>query len=74
MSDLTIPDGMDDWPFDATASTIAARNGAAPIREEIDRIVGIPNPAWKESESGPGAFTKLELTMLLLALGGPVDE
>lgn len=68
---MKIPDGADDWPFEARAAAYAEKNTATDIRKEIDSIVGITDPSWSEEGDRSGWFTKYELVLLLLALGGP---
>jgi hypothetical protein len=68
---VSIPDKAAEWPFEAKAATVAEVNNAADIRAEIDAIAGISDPAWQASDSQAGSFTKYELTLLMLALGGP---
>ena len=68
---VDVPPKADDWPFEAKRSAVSEANTAAEIREEIDDILGDSDPRWFEVGGDPGQFTKGELAMLLLALGGP---
>lgn len=68
---VSIPDEAEDWPFEAKAATVSKINGAADIREEIDTLAGISDPSWDDDTARANSFTKYELTLLLLALGGP---
>ena len=70
---VTIPPKADDWQFEAKRFAVSEANTAAEIREEIDDILGDSDPRWVEIGGAPGAFTKEELAMLLLALGGPQE-
>lgn len=65
------PGGDSDLPFEARAAMISEMNNAADIREEIDDIVGIDDPNWSGNRGQASSFTKRELTLVLLALGGP---
>ena len=67
---VTIPPKADDWPFEAKRFAIAEANTVVEIREEIDGIVGLGGH-WKHDQAA--TFTKDELAMLLLALGGPQE-
>ena len=66
-----IPEQADVWEFEARRYAVAEANTASEIREEIDAIVGFDEPAWTQTDSGPDHFSKHELALLLLALGGP---
>lgn len=68
---VTVPDEADEWPFEAKAAAISEANDAADIRSEVDSIAGIPDPSWEGQSDRASAFTKYELTLILLALGGP---
>lgn len=71
MGDVVVPEDADDWPFEAKAAAISERNVVEDIREEIDGIAGIPDPRWTQVDLDAGSFTKYELVIVLLALGGP---
>lgn len=68
---VTLPAEADDWQFEAKRFAVSEANTAAEIRKEIDDILGDSDPRWFEMGGDPGRFTKEELAMLLLALGGP---
>ena len=68
---VDVPPKADEWEFEARRFAISESNTAAEIREEIDDILGDSDPRWFEVGGDPGQFTKGELAMLLLALGGP---
>ena len=70
---VSLPPEADDWAFEARRYALAEANTTADIREEVDAIVGFRSPAWETTDSGPGYFSKHELAMLLLALGGPQE-
>lgn len=70
---VTVPPKADEWDFEARRYALAEANTTRDIREEIDAIVGFDDPAWETTDSGAGHFSKHELAMLLLALGGPQE-
>lgn len=41
------------------------------LREEIDAVIGNEEPAWTTTGREPASFSKKELALVLLALGGP---
>lgn len=66
-----VPEKAEDWPFEAKAFAISEANDAVEIRREIDSLAGIPEPNWDGDQKSAQFFSKSELTLLLLALGGP---
>lgn len=68
---VSLPPEADEWQFEAKRYAVSEANTAAEIRAEIDGILGDGEPRWGETGVDPGHFTKDELAMLLLALGGP---
>jgi len=68
---VSLPPEADDWQFEARRYALAESNTTADLRAEVDAIVGLDSPAWTTTDSGAGHFSKHELAMLLLALGGP---
>lgn len=68
---VDIPDKAGEWPFEAKAAAICEVNTTTDVRSEIDAIAGIEDPNWQGNDSTANQFTKYELTLLLLALGGP---
>ena len=69
MSDLTVPDEFGEWPFEARQFVLAEANTAIELREEICGLVGLPTKDW--SSDAASQFTKAEMAMLVMALGGP---
>ena len=67
---VDVPPKADEWEFEARRFAISESNTAAEIREEIDGIVGLGGH-WDRDQAS--TFTKDELAMLLLALGGPQE-
>ncbi|MFD1515089.1 hypothetical protein [Halomarina rubra] len=69
MSDLTVPEEFDNWPFDVRSFVLAEANTAVELREQIDSLAGLSSDDWESDNAG--AFTKTELATLVMALGGP---
>jgi len=69
----SMPENAADWPFEARVTALAQHNTSVDIRKEIDNIIGLSNPRWDASNSDSGHFNKEELSLLLLALGGPQE-
>ena len=67
---VDVPPEADEWEFEAKRFAISEANTAVEIREEIDGIVGLGGH-WDRDQAA--TFTKDELAMLLLALGGPQE-
>ena len=70
MSEITVPDGFEDWPFDAQQLALAERNGMKTLRNRINDIVGMPHA---DEPKCAGNFTKEEMAAILLALGAPEE-
>ncbi|WP_114578553.1 hypothetical protein [Saliphagus sp. LR7] len=68
-----VPDEWEDWPFDARAYVLAEANNAIDLRREIEDIVGM-EPIEEADNGKAGQFTKAQLAMILMALGGPGGE
>lgn len=68
---LNIPDEYDDWPHDARRFVLAEANSAVALREEINSLAGLSSDEYKSDNAG--AFTKDQLAMLVIALGGPQE-
>jgi len=66
-----LPPEADEWDFEARRFVLSEANRAGDIREEIDAIIGAEDPNWTTTDSSAGTFTKDELALVLLALGGP---
>jgi len=66
-----MPPKADEWEFEARRYALAEANRLVDLREEIDAISGDDDPAWTASGRQPGSFSKDELALVLLALGGP---
>jgi len=64
-----LPAGFDDLDHEGKLEVLT-RNGAADIRTEIDRMLGIPKQEYSGSQ--PFQFNKEELALILVALGGPL--
>lgn len=67
-SEVTLPAGFDDLDHERKLEALT-RNGAAKIRTEIDRVLGIPRQEYHGSQ--PFQFNKGQLALILVALGGP---
>jgi hypothetical protein len=68
VSDLTVPDEFDEWPFEARAFVLAEANSARALREEICDHTGL---SFDPEDETPDRFTKDQLAVLVMALGGP---
>ncbi|MFC5970038.1 hypothetical protein ACFPYI_01720 [Halomarina salina] len=70
MPGLTVPEEFDDWPFDARNFVLAQANTALELRQEICSLSGIAFDEERESDRAT-QFSKEEMAMLVMALGGP---
>lgn len=66
-----LPPEADEWEFEAKRFALAEANRTADLREEIDAIIGAGDPNWTTTDNTAGFFSKDELALVLLALGGP---
>jgi len=71
MGDVSVSDDASEWPFEAKAAAITETNTMDSVRRDVDDIVGIPDASWETHNKQSGSFTKYELALVLLALGGP---
>lgn len=67
---LEVPDGHDDWPFEARKFVLAEANEAADLRKEIDSLAGMTH----DDDGAHQSFTNDELAQLVIALGGPQED
>jgi len=56
-----LPPKADEWEFEARRYALSEANRAVDLREEI----------WTTTGREPASFSKDELALVLLALGGP---
>jgi hypothetical protein len=70
MTDVYVPP-RDDTEFENQVDITTAANTRTELREEIDAIIGLGSPSWKETSAQSSHFNKEEMALLLLALGGP---
>ena len=68
-SGLTVPDEFDDWPFDARKFVLAEANTTVDLRREICDLAGMSFDDVASDKAGQ--FTKDEMSVLVMALGGP---
>jgi len=66
-----LPPKADEWEFEAKRYALSEANRAVDLREEIDAIIGNDDPTWTTTGREPASFSKDELALVLLALGGP---
>lgn len=65
-----VPDGWEDWPFEARAYVLAEANSTLDLRREIENTVGMDS-FDEDSDGSVGQFRKAQLAMIVMALGGP---
>jgi len=70
---VELPPAADDWEFEARRFAVSEANTAEDIRREIDAIVGVEEANWTTTGRKPVSFSKDELALVLLALGGPQE-
>jgi hypothetical protein len=68
---VELPAAADEWEFEARVYALIEANRAVDLREEIDAIAGIEDANWTTTGREPASFSKNELALVLLALGGP---
>jgi len=66
-----LPPEADEWDFEARRYALSEANRAVDLRKEIDAIIGDEDPTWTTTGREAGSFSKDELALVLLALGGP---
>ena len=68
---VNVPEGWEDWPFEARAYVLAEANTAVDLREAINDIVGMPNDDIMQDQALN--LRKDEAAKILMALGGPTN-